>query len=76
MPVHPKGCNAVAPSVYQIGISANGEPIYGCRCVVCGRCKNHTGNSHQGHYWKYCKVTNTMREFHFCCPEDCELENG
>ena len=46
-----------------------------CRCFWCGRCNNVTGNSNQGHYWAYCKVTATMREFHFCCPDDCELEN-
>ena len=27
-----------------------------CRCIVCARCGHHTGNSHQGHYWKACKV--------------------
>jgi hypothetical protein len=27
-----------------------------CRCVVCARCGHHTGNSHQGHYWKSCQV--------------------
>jgi len=45
-----------------------------CRCVVCSRCNHHTGNNHQGHYWRKCKVTGTMRVFHFCCPGDCELE--
>lgn len=45
-----------------------------CRCLVCGRCKHHTGNSHQGHYWSFCNVTRTMRGHHFCCPDDCELE--
>lgn len=45
-----------------------------CRCVVCGRCGHHTGNGHQGHYWAFCKVTGTTRAFHFCCPDDCELE--
>jgi len=46
-----------------------------CRCTVCPRCHHHTGNAHQGHYWGYCKVTRTSREFHFCCPEapGCEL---
>ena len=28
----------------------------GGRCGVCRRCGNHTGNSHQGHYWRVCKV--------------------
>lgn len=48
-----------------------------CRCTVCARCHHHTGNSHQGHWWKFCKVTRTMREFHFCCEDPaygCELE--
>ena len=27
-----------------------------CRCIVCARCGHHTGNAHQGHYWKACKV--------------------
>ena len=48
-----------------------------CRCIVCPRCHHHTGNSNQGHYWKLCKATGTVREkFHFCCldPEfGCEL---
>lgn len=45
-----------------------------CRCIVCPRCDHHTGNAHQGHHWSYCTVTGTTREFHFCCPGDCELE--
>lgn len=44
-----------------------------CRCLVCSRCGHHTGNSHQGHYWSYCKVTKKVERFHFCCPDDCEL---
>jgi hypothetical protein len=47
-----------------------------CRHLTCGRCKQHTNNSSQGHYWAYCKVTKTKREFHFCCPGDCELERN
>lgn len=50
-----------------------------CRCGVCGRCHHHTANSTQGHYWQRCKVTGTLREFHFCCPDPvygCELEQG
>ncbi len=45
-----------------------------CRCVVCSRCNRHTGNSNQGHYWRMCKVTRTLRDFHHCCPGNCELE--
>jgi hypothetical protein len=45
-----------------------------CRCIVCSRCGHHTGNSNQGHYWAYCKVTKSKRDFHLCCPDDCQLE--
>lgn len=62
------GCDAETPSVY-----ADGNGNYICRCMVCGRCAHHTGNSHQGHYWSYCKVTREMEKFHFCCPGACEL---
>lgn len=61
-------CDAVAATILPGGT---------CRCVVCPRCGHHTGNSHQGHYWKLCKVTRTLRTFHFCCPDlafGCELE--
>lgn len=37
----------------------------------CGRCGGCSG--YQGHHFAYCKVTRTDREFHFCCPDDCEL---
>ena len=51
--------------------------------MLCGRCQQHTGNNHQGHYWGLCKVwlaqgknfKDAVREFHFCCPGDCELES-
>lgn len=43
------------------------------RNVVCARCEQRTSNTSQGHYWKYCKGTGSFREFHFCCPDDCEL---
>lgn len=46
-----------------------------CRCVVCARCGQHTGNSNQGHYWSWCSVVRHAREFHFCCPGQCELES-
>ncbi len=64
-----------APSVYVREV-VDGVPVYECRCMVCSRCKHHTGNSTQGHYWARCAVTKTMREFHFCCPDACELETG
>lgn len=66
-------CDAENPSVYVLRIE-NGEPVYGCRCMVCARCNKHTGNSHQGHFWAYCSSTRTMLEFHFCCTNDCELD--
>jgi hypothetical protein len=44
-----------------------------CRCIVCPRCYKHTGNAHQGHFWALCKLTKTLREFHLCCPGNCEL---
>jgi ribosome-binding protein aMBF1 (putative translation factor) len=40
----------------------------------CPRCGQLTGNTNQGHYWAYCKVTGTKRDFHMCCPDCCELE--
>lgn len=46
-----------------------------CTCLICARCGKHTGNRTQGHFWSYCKVTGEMRDFHFCCPDDCELED-
>ncbi len=61
-------CDADAPSAYSDG---NGG--YVCRCVVCARCGHHTGNSHQGRYWAWCRVTGTRRELHLCCPGDCDL---
>ncbi len=45
-----------------------------CRCIICARCHEHTGNGTQGHYWGLCRVTHTTREHHFCCPDNCELE--
>lgn len=51
--------------------------------MVCGRCGQHTGNNHQGHYWGLCKVLtargvpfrDAIRDLHFCCPDNCELED-
>ncbi len=63
------GCDADSPPSY---IMADGT--IQCRCVVCGKCGHHTGNSHQGHYWSWCKATGTTRTHHFCCPDACELE--
>ncbi len=66
LPGNPSGCDSDRPA------SHDGQG--GCHCIVCGRCGRHTGNSNQGHYWAYCNVTHTKREFHFCCPDNCELE--
>lgn len=42
--------------------------------MVCARCEKHTGNNHQGHYWKFCKKTREMEKFHMCCPDlECEI---
>lgn len=62
-----------------------------CRCIMCGRCGHHTGNSNQGHYWKICHVMAKFHaqhkaksgfscdeccpDFHLCCPGNCELFN-
>lgn len=62
-------CDAESPSVYA---APGGTTI--CRCIVCSRCGRHTGNSNQGHFWAFCKATKTVRKFHMCCPDDCELE--
>ena len=68
--IRASGCDAENPSIYS-----NPDGSYSCRCLVCGRCNRHTGNSTQGHYWAYCKATRSLRDFHFCCPDDCELES-
>lgn len=63
---NPNGCDASKPA------SWDGQG--GCTCVVCSRCDRHTGNGNQGHYWAYCSATKEVREYHFCCPSQCELE--
>jgi hypothetical protein len=45
-----------------------------CNCFWCGRCNQVTRNSNQGHYWACCIVTGQLEDFHFCCPNDCELK--
>jgi hypothetical protein len=67
--VKARGCDYPDPPVYS-------DPRGGfmCRCIVCGRCGKHTGNTSQGHYWAFCEVTKTMRESHHCCPDNCALE--
>jgi hypothetical protein len=72
-PVPGSACDAYAASVLQM---PDGTIV--CRCVVCPRCGHHTGNSHQGHNWGYCKVTKTVRASHFCCGNEfgCELERS
>jgi len=44
--------------------------------IICARCEERTNNRTQGHYWAYCKVTRTIRDFHMCCPNNCELEKA
>lgn len=69
------GCDAPTGTagVYAFPDGAGGVE-YRCRCVVCGRCGHHTGNSTQGHYWRFCAPARAMAaEFHFCCPGNCEL---
>jgi hypothetical protein len=68
-------CDAPDPPVYlQAGGTAGLRMV--CRCMICPRCGHHTGNSTQGHYWSWCKVTMTMRGHHLCCPGDCALEEN
>jgi hypothetical protein len=55
----------------RAGHSTNGV---NCAYGFCGRCSGHVDNGHQGHYWKFCQVTKSLREFHFCCPDACEME--
>lgn len=69
------GCDADETPMY-VNTGLDGASSVICRCVVCAHCGKHTGNSNQGHYWAYCKVTKTKRDFHFCCPDNCELENN
>lgn len=72
MPERAPGCDAPMPApIYADRV--DGETVWTCRCMVCGRCAHHTGNTGQGHYWAHCKLTKSTRAFHFCCPDDCEL---
>lgn len=68
---NPPGCDSPdPPSVY---VNDAGEHV--CHCIVCARCKHHTGNANQGHYWLWCSVTKTeSKKWHFCCPGNCELQ--
>lgn len=66
-------CDAAKPPRY-IDVDENGRRYVHCRCLICARCGHHTGNATQGHLWRLCEVTRTVREFHQCCPGDCELE--
>ncbi len=76
------GLEPVPGSACDAGPAASGYDLpdgtRACRCVVCPRCGHHTGNSHQGHNWGFCKVTRTVRVPHFCCGNElgCELEPG
>lgn len=66
------GCDAVDAPIYIVSM-ADGVATYGCRCIVCSRCGHHTGNSNQGHYWAWCKVSAQREGFHHCCPGNCEI---
>ena len=81
--VRANGCDAENPSMYY-----NGQGKYVCRCIVCARCDHHTGNSTQGHFWKFCRVQAKFHEnhkrsilfcdkcepeYHLCCPGNCEI---
>ncbi len=69
IPLRAPGCDAPPPGPVYMGPN----DTFVCRCVVCARCKHHTGNSNQGHYWAWCKVLKSMQVHHFCCPDNCEL---
>ena len=69
-------CPTGVGGTYFLGHNDDGSVRFGCKCVICGRCGQHTGNSMQGHYWAFCSVTRTTREFHMCCDNDCELETA
>jgi hypothetical protein len=70
------GCDAPEPRpVYVVRINFDtGRPVFGCRCIICDRCKRHTGNNTQGHYWGWCSSRGAAYAHHFCCPDDCELD--
>lgn len=44
--------------------------------ITCPRCGRATGNTSQGHRWRFCRITRTHRRLHYCCPEPqgCEIE--
>lgn len=42
---------------------------YASHCGRCGQCSGY-----QGHYFQWCSATKSNREFHFCCPGNCALE--
>lgn len=74
-----------AEVMYECSVCPQGEHTrmeWHALGMLCGRCSQHTGNNHQGHWWALCKVRMTqvknwqdaLREMHFCCPGNCELE--
>lgn len=72
----PTGPKHVYPPIAEC--IAAGHSTNGVVCIYgfCGRCGGHVDNGHQGHYWKFCQVTKLLREFHFCCPDACQLEES
>lgn len=74
-----------AEVMYECSVCPEGEHAlmhWNALGMICPRCNEHTGNNHQGHWWAFCKVRaqqvddwkDALREMHFCCPGDCELE--
>lgn len=57
-PTQVEGCNAPDPK--PVYLKAGGG--FECRCSICSRCKNHTGNTNQGHYWSLCDVAVKFHE--------------
>lgn len=76
---------AEAEVMYECSVCPEGEHTlmhWNSLGMVCGRCGEHTGNNHQGHWWSFCQVRakqvddwkDALRGMHFCCPGNCELE--
>lgn len=63
-----------SPYNSQYKMCRNCHYVGTCRCMWCSLCGQLTENRNKGHFWASCKVTKTDRDFHFCCPDDCQLE--
>lgn len=65
-------CDAPEPRPVYVLDVVDGVAVLGCRCLVCARCRRHTGNTTQGHFWRFCARTGELAvDWHFCCPGDC-----